>query len=249
MLGIKIEKLNPSVKAITVLLAAILISFQYITALNASIFALSLILLLFFSDAEPKRFVKIFIPALIAAFGIFLLGLYYARGGSSVAESMQSLSTDPYAVRAAMLNNLSTALQLSTRLLAYAGLGIMFALTTDGEEFISSLVHQCGLSPKFAYGIIAAVNLMPKMLDELETVKLAFKARGIRAGTLSPKVLFAMLVNSIRWSESLAMAMESKGFAGDRKRTYYTVTKIRWYDIAVSAGLLGGIICGMIFLK
>lgn len=249
MRRIKVEKLNPSVKAITVLLAAILISFQYITALNTAIFVMSLLVLLFFSDAKPKRFITIFIPALVAAFGIFLLGLYYARGNTTVTESLGSLSTDPYAVRAAMMNNLSTALQLSTRLLAYAGLGIMFALTTDGEEFISSLVHQCGLSPKFAYGIIAAVNLMPKMLDELKTVKLAFKARGIKAGTLSPKVLFTMLVNSIRWSESLALAMESKGFTGDRNRTYYSVTKVRWYDIACSAVLLGGIVAGMILLR
>ena len=136
MRRIKVEKLNPSVKAITVLLAAILISFQYITALNTAIFVMSLLVLLFFSDAKPKRFITIFIPALVAAFGIFLLGLYYARGNTAVTESLGSLSTDPYAVRAAMMNNLSTALQLSTRLLAYAGLGIMFALTTDGEEFI-----------------------------------------------------------------------------------------------------------------
>ena len=249
MRNIKIEKMNPSVKAITVLLAAILISFQYITTLNTAIFVLSIVILIFFSNAEPKRFIAIFIPALIAAFGIFLLGLYYARGNTTVAESVSSLSTDPYAVRAAMINNLSTALQLSTRLLAYAGLGIVFALTTDGEEFISSLVHQCHLSPKFAYGIIAAVNLMPKMLDELKTVKLAFKARGIKAGTLSPKVLFTMLVNSIRWSESLALAMESKGFTGDRNRTYYSVTKVHWYDIACSVLLLGSIIAGMILLK
>ena len=241
--------MNPAVKAITVLIAAILISFQYITALNTGIFALSLIILLFFSDAEPKRFIAIFIPALIAAFGIFLLGLYYARDGASVTESMRSLSTDPYAVRAAMLNNLSTALQLSTRLLAYAGLGIVFALTTDGEEFISSLVHQCGLSPKFAYGIIAAVNLMPKMVSELKTVKLAFRARGVQAGALSPKVLFTMLLNSIRWFESLALAMESKGFTGDRNRTYSSVTKVRWYDIAASAALIGGIVIGMIVLN
>ena len=140
---------------------------------------------------------------------------------------------------------------LGDKIIAYAGLGILFALTTDGEEFIASLIHQCKLPPKFAYGIIAAVNIMPHMLNELENVRLAYKVRGIKAGYFSPKVLFTMLVNSVRWSESLALAMESKGFsqAGERNRTYYSVTKIHYYDFIFSLVLLGLIITGMIFLS
>ena len=244
------RKINPAVKAVTILIAAILISFQYITALNIAIFSLCLILIFMFSDVKLKTFLKILIPALIAAFGIFLLGLYYAKSSGDV-ENLSAITDAPYAVRAAMSRNFQTALSLATRLLAYAGLGILFALTTDGEEFIASLIHQCKLSPKFAYGIIAAVNIMPHMLNELENVRLAYKVRGIKAGYFSPKVLFTMLVNSVRWSESLALAMESKGFsqAGERNRTYYSVTKIHYYDFIFALGLLGLIIMGMIFLS
>ena len=244
------RKINPAVKAVTILIAAILISFQYITALNIAIFSLCLILIFMFSDVKLKTFLKILIPALIAAFGIFLLGLYYAKSSGDV-ENLSAITDAPYAVRAAMSRNFQTALSLATRLLAYAGLGILFALTTDGEEFIASLIHQCKLSPKFAYGIIAAVNIMPHMLNELENVRLAYKVRGIKAGYFSPKVLFTMLVNSVRWSESLALAMESKGFsqAGERNRTYYSVTKIHYYDFIFSLVLLGLIIAGMIFLS
>ena len=242
------RKINPAVKAVTILIAAILISFQYITALNIAIFALCVILIFMFSDVKLKTFLKILIPALIAAFGIFLLGLYYARGSGTV-ENLSAITNAPYAVRAAMSRNFQTALSLATRLLAYAGLGILFALTTDGEEFIASLVHQCNLSPKFAYGIIAAVNIMPHMLNELENVRLAYKVRGFRVKIFSPKVLFTMLVNSVRWSESLALAMESKGFTGERDRTYYSVTKIHYYDFIFALGLLGLIITGMIFLS
>ena len=244
------RKINPAVKAVTILIAAILISFQYITALNIAIFALCVILIFMFSDVKLKTFLKILIPALIAAFGIFLLGLYYAKSSGDV-ENLSAITDAPYAVRAAMSRNFQTALSLATRLLAYAGLGILFALTTDGEEFIASLIHQCKLSPKFAYGIIAAVNIMPHMLNELENVRLAYKVRGIKAGYFSPKVLFTMLVNSVRWSESLALAMESKGFsqAGERNRTYYSVTKIHYYDFIFSLVLLGLIIAGMIFLS
>ena len=65
-----------------------------------------------------------------------------------------------------MSRNLYTALQLATRLLAYAGLGMLFALSTSGEFFIASLLHQCHLPPRFAYGILAAFHLMPGMVRE-----------------------------------------------------------------------------------
>ena len=57
-----------------------------------------------------------------------------------------------------------------------------------------------------------------------------------------------MLVNGIRWSESVAMAMESKGFCGDAPRTSYSVPKVRWYDWVLAAVFVGGIILGMLLL-
>ena len=242
----KLEKLNPSVKMGTMLIAVILLSFQYIVPLNLTVFFGSLLLLLFFSDANPKRILALLIPACIAAFGLFMMGLYYARGSSITAEELSNLSAMPFAVRMAASRNLSTALQLSTRLLAYAGFGILFALTTNGEAFVSSLMHQCRLPPKFAYGVLAAFHLMPGMAREYQAVKTAFAVRGIRTGMFSMKVVFTMLVNCVRWSESVAMAMESKGFDGEAKRTYYEVPRIHGYDWACSALCLGGIIAFMI---
>lgn len=245
----KLEKLNPSVKVITGLIAVILLSFQYLISLNLIVFGLSVFLLLFFSDAKPGRIAAILVPAFFAAFGLFLMGAYYARGNSVSAEDLANLSTAPYAVRAAMSQNLHTAVQLATRLLAYAGFGVLFALSTDGEDFVSSLMHQLRLPPKFAYGVLAAVHLMPNMVTEFGNVRLAYRTRGIKTNAFSIGPLFTMLVNSIRWSESVAMAMESKGFCGEADRTYYNVPHVHWYDFLWALFCIGGIVLGMIFLK
>ena len=77
----------------------------------------------------------------MAAFGLFMMGLYYAKGGSVVTEEISNISSVPFAIRAAAIRNLTTALQLSTRLLSYAGLGILFALSTDGDDFVKSLIY------------------------------------------------------------------------------------------------------------
>ncbi|MDO4483623.1 MAG: energy-coupling factor transporter transmembrane component T [Clostridia bacterium] len=246
--GLKLERLNPSVKAGTVLICVLLLSFQYITLLNTAVLAVCLLLLVFFSDARLKSIAALMAPALVAAFGLFMLGLYYAKDGA-VTSDLSSLDSIPFALRAAMSRNLETALQLSTRLMAYAGLGILFALTTRGEDFVISLMHQCRLSPKFAYGILAAFHLMPGMVREYRQVQLAFAARGIKTGPVSVKVIFAMLVNCVRWSESVAMAMESKGFTGTWARTHYTVPRIRWYDWLCAVLAIAGIVLGMIIFR
>lgn len=245
----KLEKWNPCIKAVTILVSVIMLSFAYVIPLNLLVFGISLVLLIFFSDAKIKNILAILAPAMIAAFGLFMMGLYYARGNSITSVEMESLSAVPYAVRAAMSQNLETALQLSTRLLAYAGMGIFFALSTDGELFIYSLMHQCRLSPKFAYGILAAFHLMPNMVREYKNVRIAFRVRGVHAGILSLKPMFTMLVNSVRWSESVSMAMESKGFCPDAPRTCYCVPKVHWYDWMGGILVVGGIAAGMIFLR
>ena len=242
----RLEKLNPSVKAFTILLSVIILSFQYIIYLNVAIFLLSIFLLIFFSDAKLKRIVLILIPAFIAAFGLFMMGLYYAKDSSVLTEEISNISSVPFAVRAAASRNLTTALQLSTRLLSYAGLGILFALSTNGDDFVKSLIHQCHLSPKFAYGILAAFHLMPNMLKEYKNVRIAYEVRGIKTSFLSMNVIFTMLVNSIRWSECVAMAMESKGFSGKNDRTYLEVTKVHWYDILFSILTISFILTFMI---
>ena len=161
-----LERWNPTVKAFTVLICVILLSFEYLVSLNLLVLAVCLLLLMFCSRVSLKKIGVILLPACIAAFGLFVMGLYYARGGSTQTMDLSSLSAMPYSVRAAMSQNLYTALQLATRLLAYAGLGILFALSTEGDFFIASLLHQCHLPPKFAYGILAAFHLMPGMARE-----------------------------------------------------------------------------------
>ena len=250
----KLEKLNPSVKMLVVLIAVIMLSFQYLVFLNLTVFAAAILMLLFFSDARPPKIAALLVPAFIAAFGLFMMGLYYTRGSSILAlpppdAAMEGIAAVPYMVRAAMARNLYSALQLSTRLLAFAGMGILFALTTPGEDFVLSLMHQCHLPPKFAYGILAAVNLMPSMVREFRQVRTAHEIRGIHAGPLSMKVLFTMLVNSIHWSEAEAMAMESKGFFADAPRTFHKVMRVRWYDLVFALAFLGSLAAMMILVK
>ena len=140
-----LERWNPTVKAFTVLICVILLSFEYLVSLNLLVLAVCLLLLMFCSRVSLKKIGVILLPACIAAFGLFVTGLYYARGGSTQTMDLSSLSAMPYSVRAAMSQNLYTALQLATRLLAYAGLGILRPFIHSSKGGIARMGQELGV--------------------------------------------------------------------------------------------------------
>ncbi len=239
------EKLNPLYKMITVLLSAILLSFNHSVMLNLMVFCVSVILILFFSRAKVQSMLKLLLPLCIITAALFMTGLKNAD-----QSLMANYATGNYGLRKlGEITPVYMGLQLSTRVMGYVGLGMLFSLTTPAEDFILSLMHQAKVKPKFAYGILAAFHLMPNISRELADAKLAYKVRGIRIGRLSLKPFFAAMINCIRWSETLAMAMESKGFDGDGKRTFERQLSVKFYDILILIIVPAAILVGMLILQ
>lgn len=240
------EQLNPFYKAVTILVCGLLMSFRYSALLSLLVFTLSMAVLLLFSQVRAASAARILIPALAAALSLFFTGLWHTGGiGASAAVGIASSGNLNFATAIASSHSLYNALQLGARVLAFAGLGMLFALTTDGEQFVASLIHQGKLPPKFAYGVLAAFHLLPNIKKEYEDARLAYQVRGMKLSFFSLRPVFTALVNALRWSESVAMAMESKGFSGDRDRTYRAVTRVRWYDFAFGLTAVAGMIVGM----
>lgn len=231
------RKINPAVKALTVLCSGLILSFTYALSLNLFVIV-SCLLLLAFSRVNWKTVWKIFLPATLAAASLFFAALFHTGRGAVPAVGAGSLN---FGVMSANVTSVSNAVTLSMRIYAYAALGMLFALTTDSEEFIYSLMHQFRLPPKFAYGVLAAYHLLPTMKREYASIRLAYKVKGCAVSPFSLKPVFSMLVNTMHWSENVAMAMESKGFCEDGKRSFYVVTGVKWTDLAFLVGYLGSL--------
>ncbi len=80
-------------------------------------------------------------------------------------------------------------------------------------------------------------------------MNLAYLGRQKKTGILPFGPLFNTLVNGIRWSENVAMAMESKGFDGDGKRTYIMKTNVKISDITFAILCVGVMVAGVILTK
>lgn len=230
-----LEKINPFIKVVTILVCGILMALTSSWKLNLAVLIAALLALLLLSNCKLSSLVKTFVPVILLSGAVFVSGMSYGKSAAQSASIYDVASMD-------------SALLLSTRILAYVGMGMVFALSTDQKEFIMSLMHQAHIKPKFAYGVLAAVNLIPTLRREWDEVNLAYRARKKRTGLLPIGPLFNTLVNGIRWSENVAMAMESKGFDGDGSRTFAITTRVRAGDICFAVLCIGLMAAGMICL-
>lgn len=230
-----LEEINPFIKVVTILVCGILMALTSSWKLNLAVLIAALLALLLLSNCKLSSLVKTFVPVILLAGAVFVSGMSYGKSAAQSASIYDVASMD-------------SALLLSTRILAYVGMGMLFALSTDQKEFIMSLMHQAHVKPKFAYGVLAAVNLIPTLRREWDEVNLAYRARKKRTGLLPIGPLFNTLVNGIRWSENVAMAMESKGFDGDGSRTFAITTRVRAGDICFAVLCIGLMAAGMIWL-
>ena len=181
-----LSKINPFYKFVTVITLALALTFTSSVLLNVVTFLVCFFLLLTGSKKMLSA-LKILIPILFMALGMYISGVNF--GGTQQSGWF-----------------------LATRIIAFSGFGMVFSLTTEPYEFMKSLRKDAKLPRKYAYGILCAFNLVPYIRNEYQQARLALEVRGVRGGMFSTKPLFSMLVNSIRWSEMLSMAMQSKGF-------------------------------------
>ena len=225
-----IDKINPFCKTIGILSTALLLAAVPGYRVNLLMMGLALLFLLTSKRTSFVRAFKFLLPALLIALSFFFAGMRFYKGGEVVESSNLTIYQ-----ASALPPSYANGLMLSTRIMAYAMLGVVFGLTTKNDEMIASAIQQGRMKPEMAYGILASVHLLPTIKEEYRKSKLAYRVRGVKGKSLIMGPIFCMLVRTVRWSEFLAMAMEARGFSNER--TSYLKMKVRPADIIFAAGL------------
>lgn len=104
------------------------------------------------------------------------------------------------------------------RLLAVALPGLLAFATVDAVDLADALVQQLRVPPRFSYGALAAMRLLPLLTEDWRSQTLAARARGVTprgpAGLvrhLARRVL-GLLVTAVRRATRLAVALDARGF-------------------------------------
>ena len=181
-------------------------------------------------------------PLWLAALGIGLFNaLYSTSNGDPAAASLVDLG--PIRVTTAAATN---GVALALRVIAIAGVGAVFTLTTDPTRLADSLVRQAHVSPRFAYGALAAYQAIPRFAEDLATLRQARRIRGLR-GSWHPRLLVTLLVLAIRHGDRMALAMDARAF-GSGPMSNYRDLGWSWLDAVVGVGaaaiLIGALVAG-----
>ena len=126
---------------------------------------------------------------------------------------------------------------------------------TDGIESLLSPMNKIGVpAHDLAMMMTIALRFIPTLLEELDKIMKAQQARGAdfetgnilrRAKALVP-ILVPLFISAFRIAQDLAMAMESRCYGGDFKRTRMNAMSMGRADVLslIAVGLFLGIIIG-----
>jgi energy-coupling factor transport system permease protein len=139
-----------------------------------------------------------------------------------------------------IVGSAESAAAVSLRLLGIALPGILVLASTDPMDLADALVQRLRVSPRFAYGALAALRLLPLLAADWHQIARARRARGLAAGwspvarvRLAYSRVFTVLVGAIRRAVRLATAMEARGFDAGVPRTVARPQPMRAADWAL----------------
>lgn len=184
-------------------------------------------------SVPAARLARALAPLVGAAAGIVVFNAAFSAYNGDVTAPV-AFAVGPLRVTEPAL---SVALGLGARVCAIVTAGAAFALTTDATRLVDSLVQQARISPRFAYGALAAYQALPRLADDLAVLRSARRIRGLR-GSWGPRTFVGLLVRAIRGADQLALAMDARGFGTGPRSTYRPLS---WGPLDLLVGLLGGL--------
>jgi energy-coupling factor transport system permease protein len=226
-----LHKINPSLKFIMIVFLFISILFVHNINFLINFLIGILILFLFFTGHPWKRLCLIAIPFLIIFITSSTSMIFFGKGDITWFKWGFIHITEESFFR---------GIHLGFRGIIFAALGVIFALTTRPVYLFYSLMQQVKLKPKYAYSFMAAVRLIPIMLEELQTLRYALKVRGVQhqKGIIGfykklKSYSIPMLAQSIRRAHRIAIAMEAKRFSLATNRTFYYQFRFSKFDVLI----------------
>lgn len=199
--------MNPSLKFMLAFIISLEISLKASLTTNILVIVFALIYLIW-TKIKLKELLLLIILPFIAAFTIFAT-LYWF---SPVSDAYY-------------------AWDLSTRVYVYTLTIACVTRNITTTDFARSLEQNMHLPSKFAYGVLAAINIIPKMKMAVKQIRASAMMRGMYLSFWSPVLYFKAILVALNSADNLAQGMESHGYVEGQKRSTIVViplTKKDW---------------------
>jgi energy-coupling factor transport system permease protein len=234
-----LERRNPTVK----LAAALVLSLFLILVIDPVTPLLFLAATILAGSALGRvgggTYARALAPLLLVALGFVLTNAFFANVPAGSPDTLWQWG--PFRLTWA---GLRFGLGIGLRGLAIGALSVTFVLTTDPTDLVVSLIRHAHLPYRIGYALLAGYRFLPFFAQEVEQIRLAQRVRGIggrfdggspatrlRASVRAPFATVLPLGSSaLRRAARIAVAMDSRGFAAARRRTYFRDVRLGWAD-------------------
>lgn len=163
--------------------------------------------------------------------------LFSPEYGVGLYESRTVLFTiaGPYTVTA---QQLFYHLNMTMKVICVVPVALLFIACTDPSEFAASLAN-IGVSYRIGYSVSLALRYIPDVQREYHNISQAQQARGIDLSGKdklftrmknSVAILLPLVLSSLNRIETISNAMELRGFGKNKKRTWYSLRKMKRND-------------------
>ena len=146
-----------------------------------------------------------------------------------------------------------SGLIIGMKSLAIGLVSLVLLLTTRPVLLFYALMQQFRFPARFAYSFLAALRLVPIVIEEWQTRTHALKVRGIAfskgvKGVYERLKLYSvpLFAQSIRRAQRMAIAMEAKQFRMNGPRTYYYETSYSQIDAYLTAYVCGSLLVALL---
>lgn len=197
---------------------------------------------------------KPLIPILVLI--IIFASISYHPDSFTNAYSRQilfSIFSDNYLV--CTMGGILFGISLSLRIITMVIASTLFTMTTPIDEILY-ILKKMRVSYKFGFIFTTGLRFIPTMEKKAHQIIDAQRSRGSKfhKGNIIQKirayipVMIPMIVESLRMSENLAMAMLNRGFGATKNWTILDELKPRWIDYILSV-LLALCLSGTIYIR
>ena len=150
-----------------------------------------------------------------------------------------------------------------TKMLKYASvipLGIIFLFTTNPSEFAAS-INRIGIPYKAAYAFSLTLRYFPDVQREYVTISKAQQARGLNLSKETSVMhrlkygiltVLPLIFSTLDRIENISNAMDLRGFAKMKRRTWYRAQKLfksDYFSIVISLLIFTGSILVTVFIN
>lgn len=204
-----------------------------------------------FGGVAAGAYLRSLVPLAVVAAGFVWTNALFAVAAPDDAL----LRVGPWTASAA---GLRFGVGIGLRGLAIGAISLAAIRTSDPTRLVVSCIRNARLSYRVGYAMLAAYRFFPLIGDEYERIRLAQRVRGVRPRSAHARAVAAvrgivpLFADATRRATRIAVAMDARGFASARERTYWRETPITPADWAfaviclfiavaiLTAGAVGG---------